>query len=136
MVQEYPDHPFADDSSFQIAYILYTNLVEDSRDQGAVEKARLAFEYFLASYPDSVKAPEARYLLEDLHARTVKNLAETAETYRRLGKERAARTVYRDLLRSYPQVVDDEQLARRVQRLEKRLHPEPDEEREENQAAR
>jgi hypothetical protein len=33
-------------------------------------------------------------------------------------------------------VVDDEQLARRVQRLEKRLHPEPDEEREENQAAR
>lgn len=136
MVQQYPEHPLADDSSFQIAYILYTNLVEDSRDQGAVEKARLAFEYFLASYPESVKAPEARFLLEDLHARTVKNLAETAETYRRLGKDRAARMVYRDLLRSYPQVVDDEQLARRVQRLEKQLRPEPDETQEVTGAAR
>jgi outer membrane protein assembly factor BamD (BamD/ComL family) len=124
MILEYPDHHYADDSSFQIAYILYTNLVQGSRDQGAVERAEFAFEDFLASYPDSVKAPEARFLLERLHARTVENLAETAETYRRLGKDRAARMVYRDLLRSYPQVVDDEKLARRVEKLEEELRQE------------
>ncbi len=122
----FPEHHLADDAAFQVAFISWKSIRDGSNDQGAVRRTRLDLEYFLGMFPDSPKAPEARWILSQLHEITVRGLVKTARTYEQLGNTKAARVYYRELLQNYPQTVRDEKLARQVEKLKKDLSPPED----------
>ncbi len=121
MIERYPNHKFADDSAFQVGYIQWKELRNQSYDQGALEQVRLDFEYFLAIYPESDKAAEARHILEQVRARIISNLVSTAQLYEKQGKTIAAKVYYKEVLSQYPETINDERLARRIAQLEKSI---------------
>lgn len=116
-VANYPSHPLADDAAFQIAFIDYRTAREPNRDRGARERARLAFEDFLARYGESEKGPEARHLLATLRTWETDKLGESGQYYERTGQVEAARLTYGEALRNDPRAPSAEAIQQRLDQV-------------------
>jgi len=117
-IERYPEHPLADDAAFQVAFIDYRISRAGNRERASQERARLAFEDFLARHPASAKVPVARHLLATLRDWETARLTETAKFYERRGDSDAAARSYRGALQNDPQNPAAESLKGKIDGLE------------------
>jgi outer membrane protein assembly factor BamD (BamD/ComL family) len=117
-LENYPDHPLADDAAFQVAFIDYRFARQNNYERSARERARLAFEYFLSRFPGSEKVPEARYLLGALSGWEGDKLIEAGEFYEKTGKKEAAARSYREAMQSNPEAPKAESVKKRLKGLD------------------
>lgn len=105
VVDKFPDHPIADDASYQGAYIEYK---EWKRMLGTApqqrDRAELALRDFLIRYPQSDKAAQARSLLTGVVEGQQKELLELAKFYEAQGKEKAAAVYCQSLAKRFPEM--------------------------------
>lgn len=120
-VSNYPEHPLADDAAFQAAFIDYRLAREKNRDRAPRERARLSLDDFLARYPASEKAPEARHLRSQLQTWDTDKMAEAGRFYERTGKLEAARETYDEALQRNPDAPTSDALKARLERINKSL---------------
>jgi len=114
----YPDHSFADDAAFQVAFIDYRLSRAGNRERAAQERARLAFEDFLARHPGSGKVPEARHLLATLRDWETTRLTEAGKFYERRGDAGAAARSYRGAVLNDPENPGSKALTEKIEGLE------------------
>jgi outer membrane protein assembly factor BamD len=117
-IERYPEHPLADDAAFQVAFIDYRLSRAGNRERASQERARLAFEDFLARHPASAKVPVARHLLATLRDWETTRLTEAAKFYERRGDDDAAARTYRGALENDPGNPAAESLKRTIEGLE------------------
>lgn len=107
-LERFPNHPLADDSAYQIAYILHKAWLK--MKGGAPtnrERAAMAMHWFLARYPESDKASQARGCLENMREAERQNLLELAQFYEKKGNERAAAVYHRELASRFPELAPE-----------------------------
>lgn len=105
-LDRHPDHEMADDAAYQVAYIHYKrwkSMVGESPRYR--ETAAVALAYFLARYPDSAKAAQARSCLSDVRASEFKEMIALAEYYEKDDRPAAASVYYREIGEKFPEVV-------------------------------
>lgn len=94
-LENYPDHPLADDAAFQIGMIHYRRGRNSNHERGAMEQARLALESFVHAQPHSEKKPEAVYMLATITQWEYQRLKNVGAFYQRTGKADAAVRSYK-----------------------------------------
>ena len=107
-LDRFPKHALADDSAYQVAYILYKNWLK--MKGGAPthrERAAMAMQWFLARYPESDKAAQARRCLDEVRHGEKADLVQLAEYYQARGNERAAAVYYRELASRFPELATE-----------------------------
>lgn len=107
-LERFPKHALADDSAYQVAYILYKNWLK--MKGGAPthrERAAMAMQWFLARYPESDKAAQARGCLDEVKHGERADLVRLAEYYQARGNERAAAVYYRELASRFPDLAKE-----------------------------
>jgi outer membrane protein assembly factor BamD (BamD/ComL family) len=107
-MERFPNHPLADDSAYQVAYILYKSWM---RMKGGAptnrDRAVMAMQWFLARYPESDKAAQARGCLEEIKHAERSELVTLAAYYEKQGNERASAVYYRDLASKFPELAPE-----------------------------
>ena len=116
-VNKYPGDAIADDALYQVGYVRLRESREGSYDRATANKAREAFEDFIARYPDSEKVPQARENLKSLEGGQVKGQLEVAKFYDRTKKFKAAVIYYNDVIKSQPGTPDAEYAKTRIETL-------------------
>lgn len=114
--ESFPTHELADDAAFQVADIPCR---EWRRMRGGSphqrEAAAVGLAWFLARFPESDKAAQARAQLAEVRTSERRELASLARFYESRGKEKAAAVYYRQLGERFPEhVAADEALAAKV----------------------
>jgi outer membrane protein assembly factor BamD len=92
-VKSHPSHPMADFASYRVGLSRYNDKASDNfilppsyeREQAPVRNALDAFNRFLAAYPTSKYAPEARSRIIDCRARLARHERFVAEFYWKRG---------------------------------------------------
>jgi outer membrane assembly lipoprotein YfiO len=110
LLDRYPTSDYADDALYQIGYVQLTEALGRSQDLSAAIDAKNTFEEFLAEYPNSEKAAQARDNLKRMTGREAGDLLSIAQFYDRNSNYRAAVIYYADLVRRQPGT-DDAKLA-------------------------
>ena len=110
LLDRYPASDYADDALYQIGYVQLTEALGRSQDLSAAIDAKNTFEEFLAEYPNSEKAAQARDNLNRMTGREAGDLLSIAQFYDRNSNYRAAVIYYADLVRRQPGT-DDAKLA-------------------------
>ena len=107
-IERFPEHPLADDSAYQVAYILYKRwLAMKGSAPTSRDRAGLAMRWFLMRYPESDKAAQARGCLDEIrHAERVE-LVSLAAYYEQRGNERAAAVYHRQLASQFPELAPE-----------------------------
>lgn len=124
-LERFPDHPLADDSAYQVAYIFYKRwLAMKGGAPASRERAALAMRWFLARYAESDKAAQARACLDEIrHAERVE-LTSLAAYYEKRGDERASAVYYRELASKFPELAPEGSALR--ERVSGLLHKYPE----------
>lgn len=102
VVDKYPTDPTAADALYQIAYCYQAISRSGSYDRIAAQKARESFEDFLAGYPNSEKAAQARENLAALSTQQTGGSLEIGDYYFKQKLFRAAVVYYNDVIRQQP----------------------------------
>ncbi len=102
VVDKYPTDPVAADALYQIAYNYLAISKSGSYDRIATQHARESFEDFLASYPNSEKAAQARDNLASLSTQQTGGSLEIGDYYYKQKLFRAAVVYYNDVIRQTP----------------------------------
>jgi outer membrane assembly lipoprotein YfiO len=114
--EDFPQHELADDAAYQVADIPYRQwrlMRGDSPHQR--EAAAVGLAWFLARFPESDKAAQARACLAEVRAAERRELVALARFYDQKGKPKAAAVYYQQLGEKFPdEVAADEALAARV----------------------
>lgn len=118
-LNDYPEHPYADDAAFQVAFIDYRTARSGNRERASQERARLGFEEFVVRHPASPKVPEARHLLATLRDWETARLMEAGKFYERRGDGDAAVRTYRGALQNDPGNAASESLKEKIDGLER-----------------
>lgn len=107
-MERFPNHPLADDSAYQVAYILHKAWLKMKGGAPANrERAAMAMEWFLARYPESDKAAQALGCLDDMRQSERKELTALAVFYEQRGNERAAAVYHRELASRFPELAGE-----------------------------
>lgn len=107
-MERFPKHPLADDSAYQVAYILYKAWMK--MKGGAPtnrERAEMAMRWFLARYPESDKAAQARGCLDEVRHAERGELLRLSEYYLKRGDERASAVYQRELASRFPELAPE-----------------------------
>ena len=106
--ERFPSHPLADDSAYQVAYILYKAWRKMKGWAPANrERAEMAMQWFLVRYPESDKAAQAQGCLAEIRQAEQRELASLAEFYEARGNERAAAIYHRELAARFPELAPE-----------------------------
>ncbi len=84
--QEYPTSPLLEESAFLEAEAHFKQVGHVKRDIGEAFVARDLFREFLARYPISIHAPQAREYLLEISDIAVRKVLKAIDVYRHLGK--------------------------------------------------
>ncbi|MGI8821433.1 MAG: outer membrane protein assembly factor BamD [Chthoniobacterales bacterium] len=117
VVEKFPDDPIAADAQYQIGYIWYNAGKAGVRDAKAATNAKTGFEDFLARYPRSEKAAQARENLRRLGQKQTTDAYQIAKFYDKQKNYRAAVIYYNDVIRQQPGSTESERAKRRVDEL-------------------
>jgi outer membrane protein assembly factor BamD (BamD/ComL family) len=118
LLRHFPDHPLAAHAAFQVAFIDYRTSRSTNFERGAQERAKLAFEDFLARYPQSEKVPEAKHLLLVLNDWEASRLVDAAKFYDRTGKPQSALRTFREAQQTGGEPAHAERVTERIRQLE------------------
>lgn len=113
---KYPNDPVAADAQYQIGYI-YLQQSRNGIDRTSAAKAREAFGDFLAKYPSSEKAPQARDNLKTLSGRESKGSLDIAKFYDRQKNYKAAYIYYSEIVKQNPGSPDADAAKKRMEEL-------------------
>jgi len=115
---KYPNDPIAADAQYQIGYVyMKQSRKEAVYDPSAGNKARDAFEDFMARYPSSEKVAQAKDNIKKLDSRGTKGSFEIAKYYDKQKKYKAAVIYYNDVIKQQPGSHESEEAKTRIEEL-------------------
>jgi len=102
LVKDHPTSPFAAQAMYRIACCRLFRHTGDDYDVGLLRGAAQAFERFLRAYPKADQARQAAFYLERTLDRLARAILDTGRFYQKRGRDRAALTYYRRVVKEYP----------------------------------
>ena len=91
VVEKFPNDPLAIDAQYQIGYIWSRASASGTYDPAAAKNAKIGFEDFLARYPNSEKAKQAKENLKRMEHKQTSTAFDIAKFYDKQKYYRAAR---------------------------------------------
>ncbi|MEO6053840.1 MAG: tetratricopeptide repeat protein [Chthoniobacterales bacterium] len=118
VIDKYPNSDIADDAMYQIGYVYQRlGMTGQSQDLSALITAQQTYEDFLAEYPNSEKAAQARENLKLMGVKSSSDLVKIARYYERTRDLKAAVIYYNDAIRRQPDTTNAEEARTRIQAL-------------------
>ncbi|MEO8205792.1 MAG: outer membrane protein assembly factor BamD [Chthoniobacterales bacterium] len=118
VIDKYPTSDIADDAMYQIGYVYQRmGMTGQSQDLSALITAQQTYEDFLAEYPNSEKAAQARENLKLMGVKSSGDLIGIAKYYERTRDFKAAVIYYNDAIRRQPDTKNAEEARTRIQEL-------------------
>lgn len=116
VLSRYPGDPIGADAQYQIGFVHLKNS-RGAYDRVAANKAREAFEDFVARYPTSEKVPQAQENLKALSGRATVSSLNTAKFYDKQKNYKAAVIYYNDVIKQQAGTPDAEFATKRIAEL-------------------
>ena len=117
VVEKFPDDPIAVDAQYQIGYIWSKASSSGTYDPAAATKSKIAFEDFLARYPNSEKASQAKQNLKKMEHKQSSTAYDIAKFYDKQKQYRAAAIYYNEVIRTQPGSTEGERAKKRISEL-------------------
>lgn len=117
VVEKFPDDPIAVDAQYQIGYIWSQASSSGTYDPAAANHAKIAFEDFLARYPNSEKAAQAKQNLKRMEHKQTNTAYDIARFYDKQKQYRAAAIYYNEVIRQQPGSTEGEKAKKRISEL-------------------
>jgi outer membrane protein assembly factor BamD len=117
VVEKFPDDPIAVDAQYQIGYIYSRASASGTYDPAAANKAKIAFEDFLARYPNSEKTSQAKQNLKKMEHKQTSTAYDIAKFYDKQKQYRAAAIYYNEVIRTQPGSTEGEKAKKRISEL-------------------
>jgi len=117
VVEKFPDDPIAVDAQYQIGYIWSKASASGTYDPAAANKAKIAFEDFLARYPNSEKSAQAKQNLKKMEYKQTSTAYDIAKFYDKQKQYRAAAIYYNEVIRTQPGSTEGEKAKKRIDEL-------------------
>lgn len=117
VVEKFPNDPIAVDAQYQIGYIWSQASSTGTYDPAAANHAKVGFEDFLARYPNSEKAAQARENLKRMERKQTSTAYDIAKFYDKQKYYRAAAIYYNEVIRQQPSSPEAERAKKRVSEL-------------------
>ena len=117
VVEKFPDDPIAVDAQYQIGYIWSKASASGTYDPAAANHAKVAFEDFLARFPNSEKAAQARQNLKRMEHKETSTAYDIAKFYDKQKEYRAAAIYYNEVIRTQPGSTEGERAKKRISEL-------------------
>ena len=117
VVEKFPNDPIAIDAQYQIGYIWSKASSAGTYDPAAATHAKVGFEDFLARYPNSEKAAQARENLKRMEHKQTNTAYDIAKYYDKQKYYRAAAIYYNEVIRQQPSSPEGERAKKRVSEL-------------------
>ena len=117
VVEKFPNDPIAVDAQYQIGYIWSQASSSGTYDPATAAHAKVGFEDFLARYPNSEKAAQARENLKRMERKQTSTAYDIAKFYDKQKKYRAAAIYYNEVIRQTPSSPEAERAKKRVSEL-------------------
>jgi outer membrane protein assembly factor BamD len=117
VVEKFPDDPIAVDAQYQIGYIWSKASTSGTYDPAAAAHAKVAFEDFLARYPNSEKAAQAKQNLKQTEHTQTSTAYDIAKFYDKQKQYRAAAIYYNEVIRTQPGSNEGEKAKKRISEL-------------------
>ena len=102
VVEKFPDDPIAVDAQYQIGYIWSKASTSGTYDPAAANHSKVAFEDFLARYPNSEKASQAKQNLKKMEHKQSSTAYDIAKFYDKQKQYRAAAIYYNEVIEQNP----------------------------------
>lgn len=120
VVEKFPDDPVAVDAQYQIGYIWSKASASGTYDPAAANHAKVAYEDFLARYPKSEKASQAKQNLKKMESKQTSTAYEVAKFYDKQKQYRAAAIYYNEVIRQQPGSEEGEKAKKRISELRRK----------------
>ena len=117
VVEKFPNDPVAVDAQYQIGYIWSKASSSGTYDPAAANHSKVAFEDFLARYPNSEKAVQARQNLKQMERKQTSTAYDIAKFYDKQKEYRAAAIYYNEVIRTQPGSTEGERAKKRISEL-------------------
>src|SRR5438067_7371394 len=117
VVEKFPNDPVAVDAQYQIGYIWSKASSSGTYDPAAANHAKVAFEDFLARFPNSEKAAQARQNLKRMEHKQTSTAYDIAKFYDKQKEYRAAAIYYNEVIRTQPGSTEGERAKKRISEL-------------------
>jgi outer membrane protein assembly factor BamD len=117
VVEKFPNDPIAVDAQYQIGYIYSKASNSGTYDPATATHAKMGFEDFLARYPNSEKAKQARENLKRMEQKQTSTAYEIAKFYDKQKRYRAAAIYYNEVIRQQPSSAEGERAKKRISEL-------------------
>ena len=117
VVEKFPNDPIAVDAQYQIGYIWSQASSSGTYDPATAAHAKVGFEDFLARYPNSEKAAQARENLKRMERKQTSTAYDIAKFYDKQKYYRAAAIYYNEVIRQQPSSPEAERAKKRVSEL-------------------
>jgi outer membrane protein assembly factor BamD len=117
VVEKFPNDPIAVDAQYQIGYIWSQASSSGTYDPATASHAKVGFEDFLARYPNSEKAAQARENLNRMERKQTSTAYDIAKFYDKQKYYRAAAIYYNEVIRQQPSSPEAERAKKRVSEL-------------------
>lgn len=117
VVEKFPNDPIAVDAQYQIGYIWSQASSAGTYDPATATHAKVGFEDFLARYPNSEKAAQARENLKRMERKQTSTAYDIAKFYDKQKYYRAAAIYYNEVIRQQPSSPEAERAKKRVSEL-------------------
>jgi len=121
VVEKFPDDPIAVDAQYQIGYIWSKASTSGTYDPAAATNSKVAFEDFLARYPNSEKASQAKQNLKKMEHKQSSTAYDIAKFYDKQKQYRAAAIYYNEVIRTQPGSTEGEKAKKRISELRKKV---------------
>jgi outer membrane protein assembly factor BamD len=121
VVEKFPDDPIAVDAQYQIGYIWSKASSSGTYDPAAANHAKIAYEDFLARYPKSEKAPQAKQNLKQMEHKQTNTAYDIARFYDKQKQYRAAAIYYNEVIRQQPGSTEGEKAKKRISELTRKV---------------
>lgn len=102
LLSDYAHSPLVPEAEYKLGLTFHDQALPAALDQSMTEQAISQFEYFLAAYPESGFAEEARQNILELRTRLAAKRYDGATLYFVLGKPKAARVYLEAVVNEYP----------------------------------
>jgi outer membrane protein assembly factor BamD len=117
VVEKFPEDPIAVDAQYQIGYIWSRASVSGTYDPAAADHAKIAYEDFLARYPNSEKSAQAKQNLKRMEHKQTNTAYDIARFYDKQKQYRAAAIYYNEVIRQQPGSTEGEKAKKRISEL-------------------
>jgi outer membrane protein assembly factor BamD len=117
VVEKFPNDPIAVDAQYQIGYIWSKASSSGTYDPAAAAHAKVAFEDFLARFPNSEKTKQAKQNLKQMESKQTSTAYDIAKFYDKQKLYRAAAIYYNEVIRQQPGSTEGERAKKRISEL-------------------